>query len=109
MTPDRLELRCGHCGRRHRPDLRCWKGPWVAELTRYVLLTQGTVCWLCGHANARTADHVVPRSAGGDDSPENLRPACGPCNSRRGNGPPFDPDPPTRPAGAALSPRWRVA
>jgi 5-methylcytosine-specific restriction endonuclease McrA len=109
MTTTDLVPRCPRCQRRHRPDLRCWRGQWVADLTLVVLRTQGTTCWLCGRGGASTCDHVVPRSRGGDDALSNLRPSCQPCNSRRGNGPPFDPDPPTRPAGAALSPRWRVA
>jgi 5-methylcytosine-specific restriction endonuclease McrA len=33
---------------------------------------------------ATTADHVIPRSLGGDSDPDNLRAACRPCNSRRG-------------------------
>lgn len=31
-----------------------------------------------------TFDHVVPKSAGGDDSEENLLPVCRSCNSKKG-------------------------
>lgn len=34
-----------------------------------------------------TRDHLVPRSLGGDDSIDNLRPAHHECNLNRGNGP----------------------
>lgn len=36
---------------------------------------------------ATTADHIIPRSAGGPDTPDNLRAACQPCNQHRSNGP----------------------
>lgn len=35
---------------------------------------------------ADTADHIVPLSAGGTNDAHNLQPACGPCNSSKGNG-----------------------
>jgi hypothetical protein len=58
------------------------------ELTALVLATYGNVCHLrlagCTKI-ATTKDHVVPYSHGGDDSIENFRPACRPCNSKRGN------------------------
>ena len=57
-------------------------------LTRLVIETYGGVCWLnlpgCTKV-ATTKDHVIPFSHGGDDSIENLRPACKPCNSKRRN------------------------
>ena len=48
----------------------------------------GQKCWLCGCMLTRrtaTADHLVPQSLGGGHKPENLRPACAPCNGGRGN------------------------
>lgn len=55
----------------------------------------GWWCWLCGGAidpNARrdssasgTVDHLVPRSRGGSNEPDNLRLAHKRCNVRRGN------------------------
>lgn len=48
----------------------------------------GQKCWMCGCMLTRrtaTADHLVPQSFGGSHKPENLRPACEPCNGGRGN------------------------
>ncbi|QFG13053.1 HNH endonuclease [Gordonia phage Schiebs] len=60
-----------------------WGGRAAQALTALVLITYGDVCHLCGRPGATTADHLVPRSRGGDDSLGNLRPAHGPCNSAR--------------------------
>jgi 5-methylcytosine-specific restriction protein A len=40
---------------------------------------------------ATTVDHITAKSQGGTDDPSNLRAACGPCNSSRGDG--TDPEP----------------
>ena len=32
-----------------------------------------------------TVDHVIPRSRGGTDHPDNLQLLCGACNSTKGN------------------------
>lgn len=42
----------------------------------------GLSCSYCG-AMAEAWDHIVPRSKGGPDTPENLTPACTPCNSSK--------------------------
>lgn len=45
-------------------------------------------CWMCGVELTRktaTCDHLHPRSRGGSDDWQNLRPACQPCNNARGN------------------------
>lgn len=98
--------RCGRCHHRHRPDLPCWKGKYRDDRTAMVLAISAT-CWIC-RGPASTADHITPRSLGGDDEPENLRPCCRSCNSRRGTtANPFTAEDPTPPAGVALSPRWR--
>lgn len=59
-----------------------------SRLTHKVLETYGAICWLklpgC-KTLATTKDHLIPVSHGGDDSLENLRPACKPCNSKRQN------------------------
>ncbi|MEX0158212.1 MULTISPECIES: HNH endonuclease [unclassified Microbacterium] len=56
------------------------------SLTRLVLETYGTVCWLklpgCKGV-ATTKDHIIPADHGGPDTLENLRPACKSCNSKR--------------------------
>lgn len=55
-------------------------------LTRTVLEHYGAMCWLqlpgCTRL-ATTKDHVTPVAQGGDDSLDNLRPACATCNSKR--------------------------
>lgn len=105
-TPD-LAPRCLRCRRRHLVTLRCWSGKYAQAITRHVLLTQGRTCWICGR-RAATADHVVARSYGGDDSDQNLRPSCADCNARRGNNPnPFKPEAEPGRTGRALSSRWR--
>lgn len=70
-----------------------WGGREAQRLTALTLATYGRVCWLCGHDGADSADHVLPRSRGGSNRVENLRPAhhhpctsCGErCNTKRGN------------------------
>jgi len=61
-----------------------WGGRHGQALVALTLATYGTTCHLCMEAGATSADHLVPRVAGGDDSIENLRPAHRRCNSRRG-------------------------
>lgn len=98
---------CPACKHRHDPTLPHWWGAYRRRIVAHVLATQGAVCWICGDT-ATTADHVVPRSKGGDDAAGNLRPACQSCNGRRGNADnPFEPDVAMRPAGVGLSDRWR--
>lgn len=67
-----------------------WGGRRAARYTAAVLAEYGTLCVLqrpgCTKI-ATTADHIVPRSLGGDPwAIENGRPACRTCNSSRGNG-----------------------
>jgi 5-methylcytosine-specific restriction endonuclease McrA len=44
----------------------------------------GGLCWICRAAPYEAIDHVKPISRGGSKWPANLRPACTPCNSRKG-------------------------
>lgn len=62
-----------------------WAGRYAQARVATTLATYGTVCHLCRLPGATTADHLIPRSRGGDDSIENLRPAHKLCNERRGN------------------------
>lgn len=62
-----------------------WGGRQAQALTALTLATYGTTCHLCGRDGARTADHVTPRSKGGTNTLDNLRPAHGRCNSSRGD------------------------
>jgi 5-methylcytosine-specific restriction endonuclease McrA len=73
-------------------------------MSRLVLSTYGDRCVHCGLAGADTVEHVQPRSLGGTDALENLRPAHGSCNSRRGTDPmPGFRSPPIR---VVSSDRW---
>lgn len=42
------------------------------------------VCHYCG-GQATSRDHKRPISKGGKNNPENIVPACGPCNQRKGS------------------------
>lgn len=66
---------------------REWGGRRAQRLRRLVLDVYGDVCHLCGRRGADTADHLVPRSRGGTDTLDNLRPAHFRCNARRGDRP----------------------
>ncbi|HEY9416771.1 MAG TPA: hypothetical protein VIQ30_18605 [Pseudonocardia sp.] len=35
-------------------------GRLARKLARYVIARDQGICWLCGHAGADTADHVIP-------------------------------------------------
>lgn len=60
-----------------------------APLTRRnLMLLYGMRCAFCGDvfdSKDLTRDHLHPRSRGGDNSWENLVPACRPCNQGKGN------------------------
>ena len=51
---------------------------------RRAILQGDPPCHWCG-APATEADHLIEHDRGGTDTPDNLVPACKPCNSRRGN------------------------
>jgi 5-methylcytosine-specific restriction endonuclease McrA len=42
------------------------------------------ICIYCGRP-ATTVDHILPRSRGGTDDPDNVVPACKACNSAKSN------------------------
>ncbi|MDH3379687.1 MAG: HNH endonuclease [Gammaproteobacteria bacterium] len=46
-------------------------------------LDRHPVCRVCLRAPSTEVDHVKPRGAGGDDSPENLQELCKGCHSRK--------------------------
>jgi 5-methylcytosine-specific restriction endonuclease McrA len=62
-----------------------WGGRKAQALTAHCLATKGRICHLCGLEGADTADHIIPRSKGGPDVPENLEPAHTACNRARGD------------------------
>jgi 5-methylcytosine-specific restriction endonuclease McrA len=54
---------------------------------RRELRQDGATCYMCHRKLAIeeiTLDHVRPRSRGGDESDDNLKVACEPCNNRKG-------------------------
>ena len=54
-----------------RPTLR----EWAKELRQ---------CAYCGKFEADTKDHIIPKSMGGTNEPENLIDCCRSCNSKKG-------------------------
>lgn len=69
---------------------------WISDEDRRAIYDRDAgMCQLCAapvdfdaHYLSRsspTLDHILPRSLGGDDSPDNLRLACRQCNAARGN------------------------
>lgn len=68
--------------------MRNWSGRYAQRIREQVRQAYGSVCWLCGRQIPEgefSVDHLLLRSRGGSDEIENLRPAHGRCNSRRGN------------------------
>lgn len=67
-------------------------GAQIAEITSEQLKAKWAYwsgrCWMCG-SNASQWDHVKPVSKGGSHCLANLRPACKPCNQRKGAKWPF--------------------
>ena len=59
------------------------KGPEWDALQKAVL-KRDPLCTYCKVAQSTTADHVIPKAKGGQDTLDNLVGACRPCNSRKG-------------------------
>lgn len=57
------------------------------RLVAEVLTRKGRICHLCGGEGATTADHLLPRAAGGLNELANLAPAHRACNTARGGMP----------------------
>lgn len=56
----------------------------ISKAKRFAIYARdGHACVYCGSGEMLSLDHVVPRSKGGCDSPENLVSACQPCNSSK--------------------------
>jgi 5-methylcytosine-specific restriction endonuclease McrA len=63
-----------------------WGGRRSQLFSRLVFQTYGRTCHLCGGPGATTADHLIPRSKGGDPwDIGNGRPAHASCNYARNN------------------------
>lgn len=70
--------------------MSAYGGSRSVKLFELVYSTYEPVCWLGGEwipETDRTVEHCTPRSLGGTDAIENLRPACRSHNSARGNRP----------------------
>ena len=78
---------CVACRHRHLPGLPCWGGRHVAKCRDLVLATYGDVCVHCGLHGSTSVEHVQPRSMGGTDALDNMRPAHLSCNVSRGTDP----------------------
>jgi 5-methylcytosine-specific restriction protein A len=67
---------------RHRPNAgrRGYGSAWRRR--RAELLRRRPTCEFCG-LRAEVVDHIQPRSAGGSDAEENLRPLCKRCHDAR--------------------------
>jgi 5-methylcytosine-specific restriction endonuclease McrA len=54
--------------------------PEWAKLKRQIFIRDNGICQYCG-SKAVNADHIIPRSRGGEDSLENLVACCRSCNA----------------------------
>lgn len=65
------------------------RGPEWEKVRRFVLQRDGYTCTYCGKQGLTgkdaTADHVIPKDAGGTDDPSNLVAACRRCNGSKSN------------------------
>lgn len=66
-----------------RSTLPTWGGRYAQRWTAATLAHWGRTCHLCRQDGADSADHLIPRSKGGQDNLTNLRPAHHGCNSAR--------------------------
>lgn len=79
---------------------RSWAGGSTTawrRLRAYVLARDGYICQVrmdcCTH-HADQVDHIIPRSAGGEDTEQNCRAACRACNlARRTAAAQYEPEP----------------
>lgn len=95
----KAEMLSDHPSRKLRTIQSEFKFPSIIRLYRYINLPYKRVnlsrhnifkrdrnrCVYCGSKEALTIDHVVPKSAGGKDSWDNLVTACQKCNAKKGS------------------------
>lgn len=68
------------------PVVRTGEREPINRLTRRLIYQRdGHRCCLCDRRGLLELDHIVPWSAGGADTSENLRSLCGKCNGERSN------------------------
>ena len=65
---------------RRRQDKRFYASAEWRRLRAYVL-TRDPLCRICGQVPSWHVDHIIPRSAGGPDTVENLRGLCRRCHA----------------------------
>jgi hypothetical protein len=69
---------------RRRTRKRGSGGEYTAQQWTDLCNQYGNRCLCCGRTNVRlTADHVVPLSAGGSNTIENIQPLCKSCNCKK--------------------------
>jgi 5-methylcytosine-specific restriction endonuclease McrA len=68
--------------------------PYTHEQLTARIAYWGNLCWICRTAPWTAMDHVKPLAAGGADILSNLRPVCGPCNTRKKDRWPYNPESP---------------
>ena len=81
----RVKVFCWKGGRRarRRDHIRAAGGEVTTALRAEILERDNRRCRVCGEHRDLTMDHVVPVSAGGKTTRENLQTLCRPCNSRK--------------------------
>ena len=73
-----------YCKRSHRQ--RMYEDNRRGVTAKEIIAEHGMRCYLCGEKltpDTFSLDHVIPVSLGGADEPDNLRPCCRRCNSRK--------------------------
>lgn len=66
-------------------NLSCLQKKCARKTFRKQILDEWGCCAYCGKLNPATLDHVIPRSAGGPTTKNNLIAACGDCNILKGS------------------------
>jgi 5-methylcytosine-specific restriction endonuclease McrA len=51
---------------------------------REQIIRRDGCCQMCGSDERLSVDHIVPRTLGGNDNPNNLQVLCSSCNSSKG-------------------------
>lgn len=84
---ERDDFTCSYCGVEMRDSYFAWKNA-IIEFNKLPIRERlvGRKGKLKRTWGLRpTVDHVIPRSAGGETTMENLVTACSPCNSKKGS------------------------
>jgi hypothetical protein len=81
VHPRRFDPEKPHMRRQRRMKLA--SGIATAQQIAARVAYYGGLCWICREPY-EAIDHVKPLAKGGSNWPANLRPACRPCNSRKG-------------------------